>query len=555
MAFLEDPFKMADLAHMARIKVRRRDGSRFGGARVRLSAVMRGAFGATGDIYRGTVPASGEVEIPLPAQGARVHLLVNPPLAKMGYGFGPAWEKNDTAFWTIDIELDWDPSLPRLLRMSAEWMVVSQATEARASGTLFELEVRMTRVRPVDDAIVEKVLAPDSAASGFNPGPSALTLFSRDGSTSEDYPFTHPVRTAPNLVYEYAQNPLFANGTRVVDKGPVKDPLPDYNRAATLYEVAPRRDAKDNEEKGFGPKLCGAYFPPDTRVQDFPCPLMIYFAPYSGQDQPQGKIERSTQYADAGYYFDWRFYRSFDYLVDPWTPNQVFAIGLRHQVLAAGRKLGIVAPVPEVGVPGELGHATEPDFMAELVEEIVAYELVIQYQTWKPLQVIPPLPGLGRVALGAFSIGNSVMATFAAALRSWSSRSTPARGRSTRRNPPASTQSFVVNSCLGFLRAFPRNQVAFRFYSQWAYMSLANDVRQAVDSHWSPGQPYDATSERASVAAPEPKHNLGEVGHVTNAHLPAVAWPNPPTNWAQIHAMIPGTVFTHALRLSQFPVR
>jgi hypothetical protein len=86
-------------------------------------------------------------------------------------------------------------------------------------------------------------------------------------------------------------------------------------------------------------------------------------------------------------------------------------------------------------------------------------------------------------------------------------------------------------------------------------MSLATDVRQAVDSHWSPGQPYDATSERASADTVAPKPNLGELGHVTNAYLPTVAWPNPPTNWAQIHAMIPGTVFTHALRLSQFPVR
>jgi hypothetical protein len=278
------------------------------------------------------------------------------------------------------------------------------------------------------------------------------------------------------------------------------------------------------------------------------------------------EIDRSTGYADAAYYFDFRFFRTFEYVGCPWIPDPQFAIGLRHQCLASGRKLGIVAPVPNV--PVEHGYATDPAFLAELLEEIVAYEYVAAFVMKARggkskgalhfrLPPLPTSPGLGRVALSAFSNGNYDLATLVGKLGG-----SPMSGKACEiyAMDPYYNGSVNPQDVLGrssrYLRGLPSDKVALRHYSQFPYLGLASKILEAVD----PGRPatraFDATSERVDP----PQSKLGEIGHMTNAFLPLAAWnaafkpEGTGINW-QIHSMIPSTMFTHALRLSQFPAR
>lgn len=516
------------MAHRLRAKVTRRDGTPFPGARVALGP--RGSPGAP----VATGPG-GEAMLPLPASAARLFLIIDPPAAG-GAGFGAAWETNDTAFWTLEIELDWNPGLPRLLRMTPEWMVVRESKTSSPSGTLFDLEVRMTRVREVDNDIVQDVLR----------------------KVYGDPAFSYPDRPGgPDLPFAYATSPLFTSGTRVLANKSETNPTPAYTRTAWLFEVAPRRTTGDKEETAWGPKLCGAYFPRDVRVKDFSPPFLIYFAPEANQDFTGGTtlantfIDRATRYANAGYYFDMRFFRTFDYLADPWIPNRLFAMGLRHQIRAAGRRMGVIAPVPEAFLGNhDYGRCAEPEFLAELCAEVVAYGFVIEQQAWIEGVLIPPPPAFGRVAAGAFSNGNGVMASFLSKLGSAaSSNPLKAKLREVYLMDPPDHQAGAVLTCQSFLATLPAADVALRHYAKFTHsVSFASDVRTAVDPGWKLGEPFDATSERAATPPPG-------LPHRTNAFLPTAAWPTTPTSGLEMHSMIPGTMFTHALRLSQFPVR
>ena len=66
---------------------------------------------------------------------------------------------------------------------------------------------------------------------------------------------------------------------------------------------------------------------------------------------------------------------------------------------------------------------------------------------------------------------------------------------------------------------------------------------------WKSGQPFDATSE---LASPPP----AGLPHRTSAFWPFTAWPGKPAGDSLlVHSAIPGTMFTHALLLSQLPKR
>jgi hypothetical protein len=534
------------MADTLRVTVTRRDGKPFPKARVALEPTN-----ATAAPHFIDADANGQVTFKLVAD-ATLELSVSHPKGTGSSQSSPAWDKNDTAYWPVSMKLVYMASQHAIAMQQNPPQLTYFAEAKTAAGALFDLEVRLYRVRLMDD-VVHGVLQ----------------------QIGVDYPVQLTGQQSADLAFEYSTTPLL-DGNDVVQHVTAPRPLMDP-RVGSMFEVAARKDASGNEEKPFAPKCVGAWLPLQVvRGGDTPPSVMIYFRPQANQDfagqasgypapVPQTVTTTNFQlnrydpapYSKAHYYFDWFFLKTFEFAGDPWQPGRQFAMGFRNQIKAAKRKLGIIAPVPEAGAGGLThGHAVEPAFLAELTAEIIGFAHM-SFDRNLVVAPVPPAPTPGRIALSAHSNGNDVLSQFVSNLRG-----APAANILKQQvreiyllDPAGGGQSAAFDNCASYVQSLPNpDDGALRCYSQISNFIITKfpDLHKALARPNHPPSPYDDTSERLPSGT-----TLQGLLHRTAAFLPLAAWPNPPTGpgspFNDIHSFIPSTMLTHALLLSQFP--
>jgi hypothetical protein len=521
-----------------RVKVTRRGGAPFAGARCSVDG-FEAPQASRQAVADATGAASFTIDAPSPGP---VRLTVSPPAARASLP-GAAWDKNDTAFWPVIVEGDYDPDQGRIAWSTPPLEVVSTGE----GDGVAEIEVRLLRVRNMD-AVVQGVLSRyvvGGAPIAYPPAPAA------------------PDEAPQPLPFWYTELPLLGADGRV-GRAPVNAPAGDPRRAS-LLEVAAREGTDGKEEPRFAPKCVGIWVPDEVAVMDAP-PLLFYFRPTADQDfdgrwssfenLPGDKVtthayflDRASGYDHAGYYFEWFFRRTFEYVMDPWarTGNVPYAAGLIDQIHASGKLLGVIAPVPEAGLPnGGFGaSANDPAFVAELLAEILEH---VELRSSGARGGAPPRPGrsLGRFAAAAFSSGNLILQTFAQAVLRGGTVGAALRELYFLDTPSA--YATAIQEGARFLQSAGHPDAALRVYAQGDYVlgPPFADLHTALAP--ARGAPADLTWERA----PEPRPGLP---HRTGAYLPADAWPAEGALQGEIHSFIPATMICHALRLSGFPDR
>jgi len=547
------------VSHQLRIQVTRRSGAPFPGAR--CSVERAGALVARTTARAEIADEHGYAffTIGTPAR-ASLRITVAPPPPRTQLVSAPPWERNDTAFWPVSIDADYDPGGAELVWAALPLEVV----RVDGAGEITEIEIRLLRVRNMD-ATVRRVLSSHVVAGA-----------------SIDYPPVVPAAPAAAgpLPFLYTALNLLAGG--VVDRVPVDRPPGDARRAS-LLEVAAREGTDGLEEPHFAPKCVGVWLPDEVAAMDRP-PLLLYFRPAADQDfdgrwsgfedLPGDAVTTSAYsldrggaapYEKAAYSFEWFFRRSFEQVGDPWarvghdggdpqTPGPAghvpHAVGLIDQIHASGKRLGVIAPVPEATLPnGGFGQAADPGFLGELVAEILEHVELRSFAARgeaSPRRARAP----GRLAAASFSSGSLVLGSFVSAVRQ-AGASSPLGGVLREIYVLDAPERFaaVVGEAESLLRGLaPPGDGALRVYGQNAYVlgPPFEDLCLALSPD--PGAPADLTWERA----PEPRPGLP---HRTAAFLPAPAWPAAGAQRAEIHAFIPATMICHALRLSGFPDR
>jgi hypothetical protein len=443
----------------------------------------------------------------------------------------------------VTLEGDYDPAQDQILWSAASVEVVR--IDEGGEGT--DIEVRLLRVRDMD-AVVRSVLARYVV-----------------GGAPIAYPPAEPGAIA-GTAYGCTTLPLLDENGRV-GRIPAGTPTGD-GRRGSLLEVAAHEVDGGHEDPRFGPKCVGIWIPDEVAATDAP-PLLLYFRPTADQDfdgrwsgfenLPDDKVttrtydlDRAGGYDRAGYYFEWFFRRTFEYVMDPWarTGNVPYAAGLIDQIHASGKLVGVVAPVPEATLPnGGFGRAVEDlGFLEELLAEILEH---VELRS-APARGAAPRPGRapGRLAAAGFSSGNLILQTFVrTALHAGVHGPLGAVLRELYFLDAPSAFAAVIQDGVRFLQAFGgHGDAALRVYAQTDYVlgSPFADLHKVLSPK--PGAPADLTWERAPDPRPLPAHRTG-------AYLPAPAWPGEGALHAEIHSFIPATMICHALRLSGFPDR
>jgi hypothetical protein len=527
------------MADALRVTVAKRDGKPFPRARVSL-------------VPDGTAPAfvdadeNGRAIFPLKVKDV-MRLTVTHPSTTTALAAAATWQRSETAYWPVSTRLILSETGHVVMERTPQLSYFASA--AGPSGTLQDIELRLFRVRRIDDV--------------------ANAVLSQIG---RNYPLEIKGEQPPNLIHTYSQSPLL-DGSDKAQRGERPRPTMDP-RVASLYEVAARKDPAGNEEKPFAPKCVGVWLPRQVmrQLDQTPPPILVYFRPQANQDfqgQASGypdpvpkhvttaafQLNRydAQPYSKAHYYFDWFFFKTFEFVQDPWKPEAVFAMGFRNQIKAAGRRVGLIAPVPEAGASGLThGHAIEPEFLAELIAEILAFVDVDFDPGNSVLAPLPPGRSPGRVAVTAHSNGNDVMAAFIAKLGS-APKDNLLRQKLREiylLDPAGGGEGGAFDVCASYLQSLGApDEVALRCYGQNAFLHARfPDLHKAFARPGHPPKPYDLTAEQLSAPA-------GGLPHRTAAFLPAAAWPEPPVDnvFNSIHSMIPATMVTHALLLSAFP--
>jgi len=533
------------MADTLRVTVARRDGKRFPAARVAL------------DPLDSTAPPSfrkaddaGQVLFPL-STDANFRLTVIHPQAGASTSSSPAWERNDTAFWPISVVCGYSAASHGMVMQRHEPQLTYFSAAEAGPGGLLDLEFRLFRVRRID-GIARKVMT----------------------TVGRPYPRVPAGRRPADLPFTYSTVPLL-DGNGALDNIAMPHPAVEA-RDASLFEVAARKDGADKEENPFAPKCVGAWIPREVlRGTTIPPSVLIYFRPQANQDfagQPSnypppvpGTVTRQNfqlnrsdpePYSKGQYHFDFFFFRTFGFVADPWNPAAFYAMGFPEQIKAAGRRVALIAVVPEPDVPGLThGHGVEPDFLAELVAEILGLADV-EFDPGNEVIApgIRPAPIAGRIGALAHSNGNDVMSQFISNLRKASdSNLIKQKLREIYLLDPAGGgESAAFDNCASYVERLPRpEEGALRCYTQSGFIKgKFQDLHGAMGRAQPPAGPYDDTSEQ--LPAGKTLHGLQ---HRTAAFLPVAAWPRPPKSnvFNVLHSLIPSTMLTHALLLSEFP--
>jgi len=165
------------------------------------------------------------------------------------------------------------------------------------------------------------------------------------------------------------------------------------------------------------PKTIAVSWPNDvlrTATAD-PTPFLVYFHATVGQALPKGFYENPLLGAPYPFNFDYVFYGLWRYMNYNGTPAGIapprdpdplttdpYAKGLPYQMAASGKNAVIVLPCNRAGV--EVGVMTDAAAMDGILREIQSYMF--------RRAGIYTTPGLGRVALAAFSAANLLTLKF-----------------------------------------------------------------------------------------------------------------------------------------------
>jgi hypothetical protein len=266
-----------------------------------------------------------------------------------------------------------------------------------------------------------------------------------------------------------------------------------------------------------------------------PTPFVVYFRPTVGPNVARG------YYVGPGlgaYPFGWDYlfyglWRYVNYMGDPLTVDP-YAKGLPYQMSAAERHVALVLPLNRH--PGELGVFLDAAWMQRILTEIQGFMF--------RQAGVPVAPPLGRVALAAFSSGNSLVARFLGhPLNQRHSLYLTAIRELYMFDAPPSGIAGWVSHAIRWSRAGSSSDKMIRVFARRAHPSFPALLGAALPAE----APFlvDSAADRSR----------------TVAVLPETAWrratttrgaPGAVKRWQDAHQLISATMLTDALRRSGF---